>query len=173
MSGIKVTSLVSVLRPLGIPSVISPERHTYVVAVRWTDELLCGRYKWVQWRTTRGGGPAWKIQGKVCFQGKHKLLKNPECKNYIQCSDNFQGKLCFSGQAQVVQNYEWLKIYIQYSEFRAHSVFQGKHKFLKSPERYKIFQHSEKFQGNSVFQGEKVVQKSKLYKNQWRAVRGG
>jgi len=30
----------------------------------------------------RGGGaaapPAWKIQGKICFQGKLKLLKNPE-----------------------------------------------------------------------------------------------
>jgi len=40
------------------------------------------------------------------FQGKHKLLKNPESENYIQCSDNFQGKLCFSGQVQVVQNSE-------------------------------------------------------------------
>jgi len=44
--------------------------------------------------------------GTLCFQGKHKLLKNPECKNYIQYSENFQGKLCFSGQAQVVQNSE-------------------------------------------------------------------
>ena len=26
------------------------------------------------------------------FQGKHKLLKNPECKNYIQYSEHFQGK---------------------------------------------------------------------------------
>jgi len=36
-----------------------------------------------QWRTRRGGGgggrpPAWKIQGKLCFQGKLKFLKNPE-----------------------------------------------------------------------------------------------
>jgi len=34
-----------------------------------------------QWRTSRGGAaahPAWKIQGKLCLQGKLKLLKNPE-----------------------------------------------------------------------------------------------
>jgi len=29
-----------------------------------------------------------------------KLLKNRQCKKYIQYSENFQGKLCFSGQAQ-------------------------------------------------------------------------
>jgi len=34
------------------------------------------------------------------FQGKHKFLKNPECKKYIQYSENFQGNLCFSAQAQ-------------------------------------------------------------------------
>ena len=37
----------------------------------------------------------------IVFQGKRKLLKNPECKIYIQYSKKFQGKLCFSGQAQV------------------------------------------------------------------------
>jgi len=37
------------------------------------------------------------------FQGKNKLLKNPECKKYIQYSEKFQGKLCFLGQAQVAQ----------------------------------------------------------------------
>jgi len=26
------------------------------------------------------------------FQGKRKLLKNPECEKYIQYSENFQGK---------------------------------------------------------------------------------
>jgi len=26
------------------------------------------------------------------FQGKRKLLKNPECKKYIQYSEKFQGK---------------------------------------------------------------------------------
>jgi len=36
------------------------------------------------------------------FQGKRKLLTNPECGKYIQYSENFQGN-CFSGQAQVAQ----------------------------------------------------------------------
>jgi len=31
------------------------------------------------------------------IQGKRKLLKNPECKKYIEYSEKFQGKLCFSG----------------------------------------------------------------------------
>ena len=30
------------------------------------------------------------------FQGKRKLLKNPECKKYNLYSEKFQGKLCFS-----------------------------------------------------------------------------
>jgi len=34
------------------------------------------------------------------YQGKRKLLKHPECKKYIQYSENFQGKLCSSGQAE-------------------------------------------------------------------------
>ena len=37
------------------------------------------------------------------FQGKCKLLKNPECKMYIQYSEKFLGKLCFWGQGQVAQ----------------------------------------------------------------------
>jgi len=87
------------------------------------------------------------------------MLKNPECKKYIEYSENFQGNLCLQGkllknperkdiliqwkilgqtisseQAQVGQNSEWYKILILYSEFRAHSVFQGKRKLLKNPE---------------------------------------
>jgi len=57
------------------------------------------------------------------IQGKRKLLKNPECKKYIEYSENFQGKLYFSGQAQ-----SWSKIlngkkYIQYSENCAGKLF--------------------------------------------------
>jgi len=44
-----------------------------------------------------------KFQGNSVFQGKRKLLKNPECKKYIQYSENFRATLFFSGQAQVVQ----------------------------------------------------------------------
>jgi len=34
----------------------------------------------------------WKIWGHIVFQGKRKLLKNRECKKYIQYSEKFQGK---------------------------------------------------------------------------------
>jgi len=64
------------------------------------------------------------IRTNSVFQGRHKLLKNLECKNYIQHSEKFQSKLRFPGQAQVAQ--KSLKI--------------------------KTFQYSERVQGNSVFQ---------------------
>jgi len=51
------------------------------------------------------------IQGPSVFQGKGKLLKNPECKKYIQYSEKLQGN----------------------------SVFQGKRKLLKNPELWNIF----------------------------------
>jgi len=106
-----------------------------------------------------------KFQGKLCFQGKCKLLKNSECKKYIQYSEKFQGTL-FSGQAQscskflngkkyiqysekfqgkrkVAQKFLNGKKYIQYSEkFQGELCLQGKHKLLKSRERWKNFQHS-------------------------------
>jgi len=50
------------------------------------------------------------------IQGKHKLLKNPECKKYIEYSEKFQGKLCFSGWAQSCSQIFNGKKYIQYSE---------------------------------------------------------
>ena len=37
----------SAFQLLRIPSVIHPGYRTYVVVVRWTDELLCSVYKWV------------------------------------------------------------------------------------------------------------------------------
>jgi len=88
-----------------------------------------------------------RFQGRLCFQSKRKFLKNP----YFNAVKNFQGKLCFSGQAQVVQNSEGYK-YIQHSEFRAHSVFQGKQQLLKHPECKSILLNTVKnFMTNSVF----------------------
>ena len=64
------------------------------------------RTKWrdyIHRRTRRGVAGAAaphgleKFQGKLCFQGKRKLLKNPECKKYTQYSEKFQVTLCFSG----------------------------------------------------------------------------
>ena len=62
------------------------------------------------------------------FQGKRKLLKTPECKKYIQYSEQFQGNSVFSGQVQVIQESWMIKRHIQHSEkFQGNSVFQGKH----------------------------------------------
>ena len=36
-----------VIRPHPIPLVIRPLCRTYTVVVRWTNEMLCGGYKWV------------------------------------------------------------------------------------------------------------------------------
>ena len=36
-----------IVRPLRVPLMIRPLRRTYVVVVRWTDEMLCSVYKWV------------------------------------------------------------------------------------------------------------------------------
>jgi len=54
--------------------------------------------------------------GHIVFQGKRKLLENPECKKYVQYSANFQGKLCFPGQVQSCSKILHGKKYIQYSE---------------------------------------------------------
>jgi len=45
------------------------------------------------------------------FQGKRKLLKNPECKKYIKYSENFQGTLCFQGKRRLLKNPECNSIY--------------------------------------------------------------
>ena len=43
-----------------------------------------------------------KFQGKM-VSGQAQVDKNPECKKYIQYSENFQGNSVFSGQPQVAQ----------------------------------------------------------------------
>ena len=37
----------------------------------------------------------WKILGQTLFSRQAQVVKNPECKKYIQYSENFQGKLRF------------------------------------------------------------------------------
>jgi len=41
------------------------------------------------------------------IQVKRKLLKNPECKKYIQCSENFLGNSVFQGKRYLLKNPEW------------------------------------------------------------------
>jgi len=86
------------------------------------------------------------------------LLKSPECKKYIECSETFQGKLYFSGKAQNCSKILNDKKYI----FNA--VNSGPTLFLKaSASCSKILngknyiQCSGKFQGKLCFSGQAQV----------------
>jgi len=67
------------------------------------------------------------------------LLKNPKCKKYIQYSVKILGKLCFQGKRKLlkIQNVE--NLFNTVKKFRANSVSQGKRKLLKSKNGEKIF----------------------------------
>jgi len=68
------------------------------------------------------------FRATLFFQGKRKLLKNSECKKYIQHSENFHGNSVFPGQAQVSQK-SWMvkNISIQW-KISGQLCFQGKRK---------------------------------------------
>ena len=51
----------SAIQPFVISSVPRPERHTSVIVVRWTDELLCSGYKWM----SNFERPAFPLCGQV------------------------------------------------------------------------------------------------------------
>ena len=55
-----------------------------------------------------------KILGETLFSGQAQVVKNPECKKYIQYSEIFQSNSVFSGQTQVAQKL-WTVKYFQYS----------------------------------------------------------
>jgi len=75
------------------------------------------------------------FSGQLYFQGKRKLLKNPECKGIFNTVKNFRATL-FSGQAQSCSKILNGEKYIQQSEkFQGNSVFQCNRKLLKHPER--------------------------------------
>ena len=42
-------------------------------------------------------------QEHTVFQGKGRLLKNPEWRKYIQYSGKFQGKLCFQSKCKLLK----------------------------------------------------------------------
>ena len=65
-----------------------------------------------------------KFRARSVFQGKRKLLKNPECKKYIQYSEKLQGK------RKLLKNLDYKNIF----NTVAHSFFKGKRKLLKNPE---------------------------------------
>ena len=47
-----------------------------------------------------------QIRAPSVFQGKRKLLKNPESKKYIQYSEKFQGNSVFQGKRVLLKNPE-------------------------------------------------------------------
>jgi len=87
------------------------------------------------------------------------LLKNPECKNYIQYSEKFQGNSVRRASANS-SKFRMITAHIQCSEIRAHSVFQGKQKLLKHPECKKYIKYSEDVMTNSVFRGKRKFLKN-------------
>jgi len=68
-----------------------------------------------------------EFRAHFLFQGKHKFLKNSECKNYIQYSEIFQEKLCFQSKRKFLKN----RYFNAAKIFRVSSVFQGKRKLFK------------------------------------------
>jgi len=121
-----------------------------------------------QWRTRRGGGGrvsspfAWKIQGKLCFQGKLKLVKNceianSECKKYIFNTVNSGHTLFFRAGKSCSKILNVKSILHTVKNFMTKSVFRANAKFHKNPERQKIFQRSEKFQGKLCFSGQRML----------------
>ena len=74
----------------------------------------------------------YKFWAHSVFQGKHKLLKKPECNRGIQYSEKFPGKMFFRASASCSKILWMLKnIFNTVKNFRTNSFFQGKHKLLK------------------------------------------
>jgi len=132
------------------------------------------------------------IQGKLCFQGKRKLLKILNDKN-ISIQWKISGPLVFFWASASCSKILSDKIYFQCSEFRANPVFRGSaicstilnvKKFIfntvnlmqvllsglaqvaQKSWMIEIFQYSETFQSNSCFSGlAQVAQNSWMIKN--------
>jgi len=70
------------------------------------------------------------------FSGQaQSCSKIPECKKYIQYSENFQGKLCLQGKRKLLKILNIQGIFNTVKNFRATLFFQGKQKLLKNRER--------------------------------------
>ena len=78
---------------------------------------------------------------QLCFSGQaqscSKLLIS---KKYIQYSEKFQGKLCFQGKRKLLKILNVKSIFNTVNNFRATLFFQGKRKLLKNRERLINFQ---------------------------------
>ena len=65
------------------------------------------------------------IQGKLRFQDKRKLLKNPEWQKYFNVVEDIRATRVLQGKRKLLTNPEWWKIYIQYSDFNARPAFRA------------------------------------------------
>jgi len=68
------------------------------------------------------------------FQGKRKLLKNPECKTYIPYSENFQGNSVFQGKRKLLETLKWLKMYSIPWKISGETLISGQAQVEKNPE---------------------------------------
>jgi len=93
------------------------------------------------------------------FQGKRKLLKNPQCKKCVQYSQNFRGNSVFFRASASCSKILNDKMYMQHSEIRATLFFRASASCSKILNDKKYIQYSEKFLGNSVFRASGVAQK--------------
>ena len=85
----------------------------------------------------------WKISGHpLFFRASASCSKILNGKKYIQYSENFQGKLCFQGKRKLLKILNVKSIFNTVKNFRATLFFQGKRKLLKNRERWKDFQYS-------------------------------
>ena len=93
-----------------------------------------------------------KFRARSVFQGKRKLLKNPECKKYIQYSEKLQGK------RKLLKNLDYKNIF----NTVAHSFFRASASCSKilNDKKY-IFNTAKNFRTNSVFQGKCKLLKTK------------
>ena len=113
-------------------------------------------------RTRRGAPSprAWKFSGQTQFSGQAQVAQKSWMIKYISIQWKIPGQLCFQGKRKLLKNPECKK-YIQYSEFMATLFFRASASCSKILNGKKYIQCSEKFQGNSVFSGQaQVAQKS-------------
>ena len=154
-----------------------------------------------QLRTRRGGGrpPAWKIQGKLCFQASascSKIMKDKNisiqwkfsgqalffrasasCSKFWMIKNMYsiqQGTLfCFSEERKLLKILNDKK-YIFNKVNSGHTLFfRASASYSKILKDKKYFNAVKIFRGTSVFRASASCSKFWMIKNQWRAVRRG
>jgi len=100
-----------------------------------------------------------KFRAHSVFQGKRKLLKNPECKNVFNTVKNSRATLFFRASASRSKTLNDKIYFNTVKNSIEDSVFQGKRSCSKILNSKKYIQYSEKFQGKLCFQGKRKLLK--------------